>query len=242
MNVNKKKILILIPTFNEKKNINRIINKIKKSVKLKYDILFVDDNSTDGTKKIFNNIKLKNIFIFNRKEKLGVGSAHKAGIKYGYRKKYRFIITMDCDGTHDPKYINKIVKLLNKSDLIITDRFQNKNSLSGWNIYRKFITTFRHIFVTFIFNTNLDSSGAFRCYDTKKIKLKDIMLAKSNSYSFFTESTVILYTKNYKINQIPVILPKRHSGSSKMKFMDVVIGFLYTLLIFFRIKLTNIYN
>lgn len=242
MIVNKKKYLILIPTFNERKNIQRIINKIKKNVKFKYDILFVDDNSTDGTKEIINNIKLKNVFVINRKKKLGVGSAHKAGIKYGYRKKYRYIITMDCDGTHDPKYVNNIVKLLNTNDLVITDRFQNKNSLSDWNIYRKFITTFRHIFVTFIFNTNLDSSGAYRCYDTKKIKLKDIMLAKSNSYSFFTESTVILFTKNYKINQIPVLLPKRHSGSSKMKLIDVVVGFLYTLLIFFRIKLTNNYS
>ena len=149
---------------------------------------------------------------------------------------------MDCDGTHDPKYINKIVKLLNNNNLVITDRFKIKKSLSDWNIYRKFITTFRHIFVTFIFNINLDSSGAFRCYDTRKIKLKDIMLAKSNSYSFFTESTVILFTKKYKINQIPVLLPKRHSESSKMKFMDVVIGFLYTLLIFLRIKLTTSYN
>jgi len=231
-----KKYLILIPTYNEKKNIKLILTKIKKNFKQNHDILFIDDNSTDGTKEVINNLKSKNIFVINRKKKLGVGSAHKVGINYGYKKKYNFIITMDCDGTHNPKYIKKIVKASKKNDLVITNRFMSKNSLSNWNFHRKFITTFRYKFIKLLFNIDLDSSGAFRCYNIKQIKLNDILLAKNDSYSFFTESTIILVVKKYKIFELPVILPKRFSGSSKMRLNDLVYGFLYSLLIFLKLK------
>ena len=232
----KNKYLILIPTYNEKKNIKLILKKIKKNFKQKHDILFVDDNSIDGTKEIINNLKLKHIKVINRKKKLGVGSAHKVGITYGYKKKYSFIITMDCDGTHDPKYIKKILEASKQNDLVITNRFRSKNSLSNWNFYRKFITTFRYKFIKLLFNIELDSSGAFRCYNTKNIKVGDILLAKNASYSFFTESIIFLVIKKYKIFELPVILPKRFSGSSKMKLSDLVDGFLYTLFIFLKIK------
>ena len=101
--INKKKYLILIPTYNEIKNIKYIVNKINKNLNLNYDILFIDDNSTDGTKQILKKLKSKKIKLINREKRLGIGSAHKDGIKYGYKKRYNFIISLDCDGTHDPK-------------------------------------------------------------------------------------------------------------------------------------------
>ena len=100
--------LIIIPTLNEKKNIKRLFSQIKKQ-KINSDILFIDDNSIDGTRKEIINFKRKNKntkYIF-RPTKLGIGSAHKVGLIYGYKKKYKQILTMDADGTHDPKYIKK---------------------------------------------------------------------------------------------------------------------------------------
>ena len=179
------KYLIIIPTYNEKNNIDFIINKIKRIIKFRYKLLFIDDNSNDGTKQLINKIKSKNILVFNRKKKLGIGSAHKFGIKYAYKCKYKYIITMDCDGTHNPLYIKKMLQLLKSSDLVITNRFKIKKSLEKWSIYRKLITIIRQFIVTFFFNTDLDSSGAFRCYNSTKIKLNDILLASSNGYSFF---------------------------------------------------------
>ncbi len=232
--IHKKKYLILIPTYNEKKNIKFIVNKIKKNLKFKYDLLFIDDNSNDGTKKVLKKLKSKTFKIINRKKKLGIGSAHKEGIKYGYKKGYKLIISLDCDGTHDPKHINKMIKLSLKYDLILTNRFALKNSLSGWDFHRKFITTFRHILVRLLFNTNLDSSGAFRCYNTNNIKLKNILAAKHDGYFFFTESTIILKNCGYLIGQIPILLPKRFSGHSKMKTTDLVNAFFYMIYIFIK--------
>tara|TARA_B100001094_G_scaffold284513_1_gene298055 strand:- start:47 stop:754 length:708 start_codon:yes stop_codon:yes gene_type:complete len=233
MRSKKSKYLIIIPTYNEKRNVSLIIEKINKRVKFKCDVLFVDDNSTDGTIKILKNIKSKNVSYIIREKKLGIGSAHKFGIRKAYQLKYKYIITMDCDGTHDPKYIKKMVKDIQNKEIVITNRFTKNDSLKQWDIHRKLITTLRHLFVTFIFKTNLDSSGAFRFYNTDKVKLKKILLAKSDGYSFFTESTVIL-NKFYKIDQIPILLPKRYSGYSKMKLTDVVFGFFYIILLYFK--------
>ena len=232
------KLLILIPTYNERYNIKPILKKIKNNFNHNYDVLFIDDNSIDGTREYITKIKAVNkyILLINRKKKSGVGSAHKVGIKCGYKKRYKCIITMDCDGTHDPIYLKKILDLSKGCDLVITNRFQGKNSLKGWSFYRKFITTFRFLFVKFLFGSDMDTSGAYRCYNVNKIKLKDIMLSKNNSYSFFTESALILWKKNYKIKQLNVSLPKRASGSSKMRYLDLIRGFAYTIYIFFKIR------
>ena len=126
------KILIIIPVYNEQGNIKPIIKGIFHHFKKEKSILFIDDNSNDKTQQKIREYqkKYKNIFLKKRKTKLGIGSAHKAGFKWALEKKYKTIITMDCDGTHNPKYINKMVNLLRKKkfDIVSTNRFLNSDS------------------------------------------------------------------------------------------------------------------
>ena len=221
-------ILLIIPTLNEKKNISNLYRKIKK-LNCKLDVLFVDDNSTDGTRKEILQIKKKDKsvnYIF-RPKKLGIGSAHKDGLKYAYKKKYTTILTMDADGTHQPKYIKSLLKYSSKFDLISTNRFENKNSLIEWPIQRRFLTKIRFYLINILLNINYDSSGAFRCYNSKKIKLIDILKAQDNGYSFFWESLYLLNKKKYTIKEIPIFLPYRKVGSSKMTFKDIISSLLY---------------
>ena len=233
-----KRILVIIPVLNEVKNINPIVKKLKKNNK--FDVLFIDDNSKDGTVQniLKEKKKYKRIFLTRRPKKLGIGSAHKDGLKWGYKKKYSIIITMDCDGTHNPIYINRMIKLLSsqKIGLVSTNRFLQKNSLNDWSVWRKKLTTLRHYVIKLLLNIEFDSSGAFRCYDTKKIKLKDILIAKNESYSFFWESIFIL-SKKYEIREIPIKLPGRLSGSSKMRLIDIFSAIIYLLKIFIKKKL-----
>ena len=228
-----KKFLIIIPTYNEKNNIKILIKKINDCVK-NYNLLFIDDNSSDGTKEIIASYvkKYKNIKSVNREKKLGIGSAHKVGLKIGYKKKFKTIITMDCDGTHNPINIKKMLKLIKRYDLVSTNRFLNKNSISDWSFFRKFLTNFRHFIIKSFLQIPYDSSGAFRCYNTKSIKLKNILLAKDNGYNFFWESIYILHNKNYKIFEIPIKLPKRITGSSKMKWGDIFYAIYYLFIIY----------
>ena len=222
------KIIVIIPTLNENKNINLLVNKINK-INKKFHLLFIDDNSTDGTREniIKYNNNNKNIKFIFRKKKYGIGSAHKEGLTYAFKKKYNIAVTMDADGTHDPKYIVHLIKNIKNYEIVTTNRFLLKRSLKDWPISRKFLTTVRYYLINFMLNISYDSSGAFRSYNLKKIKLSDILSAKDNGYSFFWESLYILHNKNYKIKEIPVDLPYRKLGSSKMQMKDIINALIY---------------
>ena len=230
------KVLIVVPTYNERKNIPIFLKKLITQINRTSEILVVDDNSPDGT---YNEVlkyqkKYKSIKLKIRKKKLGIGSAHKFGIKYAFSKKFEILITMDSDGTHDPKYIKKFLLKIKKFDFITTSRFKNKNSLRSWPLIRILLTNVRHQMIKFFLGMSFDASGAYRCYNLKKIKRNDILLAKDNGYSFFWESIFILYKKNYSIFEVPIVLPYRKIGSSKMKVSDILYAFIYLIKISFK--------
>ena len=229
------KTLIGIPTLNEKLNVTKIYSKIRKIYK-KSDILFFDDNSKDGTieeiKKIIK--RDKKVYLKIRKKKSGIGSAHKEIIKYSYKNKYILLITMDADGTHDPKYISKMLKKINTSDVVITNRFYYKNSISSWPIIRRIVTYSRHYLINILLSIKFDTSGAFRIYKIKKLNLEDLISARHNGYSFFWESIYILLKKKYKISEIPIRMQKRTYGSSKINFYEIVSAIFYLFYIFLK--------
>ena len=134
------KNLILIPTLNEEENIELLYKKIKQNIK-HFNILFIDDNSKDGTRHKIKKLKRKNsnIFYIFRNKRYGVGSAHKQGLKYAYSKKYKYVITMDADGTHDPKYLKSLIQKSKKFDYVITSRFKKKGLIKDWPLSRKLI-------------------------------------------------------------------------------------------------------
>ena len=232
------KLLIIIPVLDEVNNILPIIKKIFKFLPAKKKhILFIDDNSKDGTReKIYlAQKKFNKIYLIKRNSKLGIGSAHKVGLKWGFKRKYEKIITMDCDGTHNPIYINRLLEKLDKKkcQIVSTNRFLDKNSLNDWNLWRMLLTKFRHKLIQFFLGIKYDSSGAFRGYLVNNIRIKDIFLAKNNSYSFFWESIFIL-SKKYKIKEIPIKLPGRLSGVSKMRLKDILSAFFYLIKIYIK--------
>ncbi len=231
------KIIIIIPTLNEEKNILKIVKRIFK-VNNSYQILFIDDGSTDRSQTIIKDLnqKYKKIKYIFRTNKTGIGSAHKTAIKFCYKRKFDFIITMDADGTHNPNKIPQMLKLMKKQNLHVvnTSRFVIKHSLPGWPIVRKIMTYTRHYLIKFFLNMEYDASGAFRLYNTKFVKISNILLAKDNRYAFFWESLYILKMKKNKINEIPISLPYRVYGSSKMRFSDILNSFLYLIIISFK--------
>ena len=218
------KICLVIPVLNEEKNIQKIYNKIKK-IKTKLDILFIEDNSTDNTREEIKklNKKNKNVKYLFRNKKKGIGSAHKDGIKWCYKKKYQIILTMDADGTHDPKYIPILLRNSKYFDMVITSRFKNSNSMKDWPIERKILTYARYWVTKIILSINFDASGAYRCFERRKVSLEDLVNVKSNHYDYFFESIYKLFKNNYKIYEVPIKLPYRKLGKSKMRLIHIYV-------------------
>jgi len=231
------KNIVFIPTYNERKNISILIKKIL-NLELSFDILIIDDNSQDGTRNIIDKLKKKkkNIYTIYRNQKLGIGSAHKEAFKWCYKKKYKIIISMDGDGTHDPKYIPYLLKKSEHYDIISTTRFKKKKSLKDWPKWRIILTKLRHVVLVNLLTLEFDASGAFRLINSTKVKLRHLLKAKNNSYSFFWESLFILKYSKYSIHEIPISLNARKSGSSKMSAMDILDALSYLVNFFFKRK------
>lgn len=235
-----KNLLIFIPTYNEKENVRKICEDII-TLNIRADILFMDDNSPDGTGGIINELtaKYRNVYAIHRLKKLGIGNAHQEGIKWAYKNKYGILITMDCDFTHHPGYIRYALNTnFRNYDIVVGSRYISKNSLEGWNILRKILTLSGHIMTKYLLRLKYDATGAFRLYRLDNIPEFAFERVSSKGYSFFFESLYILNFNHFSIKEIPIILSPRTYGHSKMKFRDAW----HSLEFLFKIYLTSVFN
>lgn len=217
------KLLIMIPCYNEKENAGKLCEALL-ALGAGADILFVDDNSPDGTGEIINDLSKvhSSVKAIHRPGKLGIGSAHKDGIRWAYEHNYEMLITMDCDFTHSPEDVGLFISHAENHDIVVGSRYMQKDSLKGWNFMRKTLTSLGHIATTFFLKMPHDATGAFRLYDLKKIPLRAFELVESNGYSFFFESLYVLKLNKFSIKEFPIKLPPRTYGSSKMRTSDVL--------------------
>ncbi len=219
----KPRTLIFIPTFNERGNVERMYQELK-ALQLDTDILFLDDNSPDGTGTILDELAKKDprLSVIHRTGKLGVGSAHQTGIGWAYDKGYEVLITLDCDFTHSPTDIHRLLPHLESADVVVGSRFLQKGSLSEWNLYRTFLTNFGHFLTRRMLKVQQDATGAFRVYNLARIPRELFGLVKSHGYSFFFESLFIFTRNGFPIKDLPIVLPKRTYGESKMSLRDAL--------------------
>jgi len=214
-------LLIFIPTYNEKENVEGILRQIL-DLKLNADILFVDDNSPDGTGQLLDELASNhpNVFVQHRAGKLGIGSAHKQGITWAYDHGYRILLTMDCDFTHSPEQIRDFLAQADEADIVIGSRYMWERSLATWNVYRRLLTQVGHLLTKFFLKMPYDATGAFRLYRLDRVPRSFLEPIQSNGYSFFFESLYVLYFNQYRIVEIAIDLPARVYGHSKMRLKD----------------------
>jgi dolichol-phosphate mannosyltransferase len=217
------KTLIFIPTYNEGENIEEIIRQLL-ALNLEADLLFIDDNSPDGTGKKLNLLAAKhpNLHVQHRTGKLGIGTAHVAGLRWAYQQGYQNLVTMDCDFTHSPEYIPDFIKNSIDADIVVGSRYLQEGSLSTWNKKRLFLTRLGHFLTDTFLNMPYDATGSFRLYRLDRLSSRFVDLIRSPGYSFFFESLFILNENKYRIVEIPIHLPARTYGHSKMKISDAI--------------------
>ena len=238
--IKKSRTLVFIPTYNEKDNVKWLFSGIK-ALNLPLDILFVDDNSPDGTGDILDAIAKENpeVKVLHQAGKLGIGFAHKAGITWAYQEGYTRLITMDADLTHSPQDIPKLLEHSPNFSVVLGSRYLQKNSLEGWNALRKTLTRIGNILTTHLLGIKQDATGAFRAYRLDIIPLELFQSVQSNSYSFFFESLHLLHSNSFQIKEVPIALPPRTYGNSKMRLRDIFGSLKILFVIFIGSKLNK---
>jgi len=233
------KPVVFIPTYNERENVGALYAEIR-ALGLDLDILFMDDNSPDGTGDVVDELAAKDpgVRVLHRSGKLGVGSAHAEGIAWAYDHGYRTLITMDCDFTHPPAEIAELLRVSEDVDVVVGSRYLAKRSLAGWNLMRKVLTMTGHLLTRVLLGMGYDATGAFRLYRLDRIPRQAFGMVSSKGYSFFFESLYILHFNRFRIREIPIALPPRTYGHSKMSFREVR----HSVALLFSTCITRLFN
>ncbi len=209
--------LIFVPTYNEAQNAERMARQLL-ALPLDADVLFMDDASPDGTGDILDAIaeSESRLTVIHRTGKLGIGSAHLDGIARAYALGYERVITLDCDFTHKPTDVLRLLESAVGADIVTGSRYLAPESLPGWNIMRRSLTGFGHILTERLLRIPFDATGALRTYDLRTIPRELFDLVRARGYGFFFESMFVLVRNGFRVKEVPIVLPARTYGSSKM--------------------------
>jgi dolichol-phosphate mannosyltransferase len=213
--------LVVIPTYNERENVPLILKDLRSQTQC--EMLFIDDQSPDGTGELLEAEKVvdSRLEVIHRHAKAGVGSAHLVGLEYAYRNGFEVLVTMDADLTHSPRDIHRLISNLDRSSVVVGSRFLEGGGLSEWSFSRRAMTHLGHLITLVFLRMPYDASGAFRAYNLTKISPDIFRLIRSQGYGFFVESLKILEINKISISQVPVSLPARTYGHSKMRTKDI---------------------
>lgn len=219
MEPKKIKAIVVIPTYNEKENIQKLVPEILKEGE-EFEVLIVDDNSPDGTGEIADKLAEQypdKVHVLHRPCKLGLGSAYREGFKFALAHGADYIFEMDADFSHDPKYLPEFLKMMNEYDLVIGSRYKNGISVVNWPLRRLILSLLATKYVRLITGLKLtDCTTGYKCFKRKVLETLDLDSILSNGYSFQIEVNYRVHKLGFKIGELPIVFIDRHSGSSKM--------------------------
>lgn len=212
------KALVLLPTYNEKENIEIIIPEILKQDDRLY-ILVIDDNSPDGTGQIADTIAAKNprVFVMHRQQKEGLGQAYIAGFRWALERDYDFVFEMDADLSHKPNYLPEFLDNIKDYDIVLGSRYISGVNVINWPMSRLLLSYYANVYTRIITGLPLrDATGGFKCFRRKVLEAVELDQVKSNGYSFQIEMSFRAWKKGFSIREIPIVFEDRAAGTSKM--------------------------
>lgn len=212
------KAFVVIPTYNEKENVRSLTSAVLVQHP-DLQILFVDDNSPDGTGSIIDELVAENdrVHVLHRTGKLGLGSAYREGFKSAIALGADYLFEMDADFSHDPGVLPLFLSAIKESDLVIGSRYLNGVSVVNWPIRRLILSYFASVYTRWVTGLQLrDCTSGFKCFRRSTIEAIDLSCITSDGYSFQIEMNYRCMEKGFRISEIPIIFIDRHAGSSKM--------------------------
>ncbi len=215
--------IVIIPTYNEKENIEKIIRAVLGLGPHAFNILVIDDGSPDGTAAIVKRLmedEFKNrLFIIERRGKLGLGTAYIAGFKWAIEQKYDYIFEMDADFSHDPKDLPRLYEACatDGADVAIGSRYVSGVNVVNWPMGRVLMSYYASKYVRTVLGVKLhDTTAGFKCYRRQVLEAIDLDAIRFKGYAFQIEMKFTAYKLGFKIKEVPVIFVNRREGTSKM--------------------------
>jgi len=212
------KAVVVIPTYNERDNIERLAVEILSQGE-GIHILIVDDNSPDGTGELADRMAAGNgrIHLLHRSGKLGLGSAYREGFRIALDMGADYIVEMDADFSHDPAMLPLFFDRMRDYDLVIGSRYLNGVSVVNWPLRRLMLSYFASVYTRIITGLKIsDCTSGFKCFSRKALEAIDLGKIRSDGYSFQIEMNYRCVEKGFRVGEVPIIFIDRHAGSSKM--------------------------
>lgn len=211
--------LVCIPTYNEADNLGPITQAVLKA-EPRVDILVVDDNSPDGTGKLADELAAKEprIRVLHREKKEGLGRAYLAAFRWALAEGYTYIIEMDADFSHDPRYLPGLLDTAEAgADLVLGSRYVHGGGTVNWGVGRKVISRGGSLYARTILGVDVrDLTGGFKCFNRRVLESIELDQVKSTGYAFQIELTYRTLKKGFTVRELPIVFEDRRVGQSKM--------------------------
>jgi len=219
MKKSKARILVVTPTYNESMNIRQLLPLVL-AADARIEVLFIDDNSPDGTARIIKSLMKKEprVHLLERPGKMGLGTAYIEGFKYALLAGYDYVFEMDADLSHDPKYLPELIKtLLSECDVVVGSRYIYGVSVAHWPLRRLMLSKFANVYASFFTGVKVkDLTAGFVGYKKDVLAAINIDTVRSNGYSFQIEMKYRCKVHGYAIKEVPIIFADRTRGESKI--------------------------
>jgi dolichol-phosphate mannosyltransferase len=211
--------LVIVPTYNERDNIERLIEAVLEQDD-RLEVLVVDDGSPDGTGEIVDRLAAADarVHAMHRPSKLGLGTAYLAGFAWALERDYEYVFEMDADFSHDPTHLPQFLEAIQNADLVLGSRYRNgRVTVVNWPMGRLMLSYCANIYARAVTGLQLfDGTGGFKCFRRKVLEAIDLNDVRSNGYAFQIEMSFRASRKGFRLVEIPIVFVDRTEGESKM--------------------------
>jgi dolichol-phosphate mannosyltransferase len=215
----RERALVIIPTYNERENIRRIIDSALKQDG-RIEVLIVDDGSPDGTGQIVAELEALDprVHLLEREKKMGLGTAYIAGFRWALERDYQYVLEMDADFSHDPAHLKQFLQAIETNDLVLGSRYQQgRVTVVNWPISRLILSYSANLYARAVTGLPVwDATGGFKCFRRSVLEAIDLSRVRSNGYAFQIEMSFRAWKRGFRIAEIPIVFVDRTEGTSKM--------------------------
>ena len=216
---NEKRGLVIIPTYNERDNLPKLLPMVL-GQDPRLEILIIDDASPDGTGQIADQLASESarIHVLHRKGKLGLGTAYLAGFRWGIERNFDWLFEMDADFSHDPAHLPDFIRALENHDLVLGARYlEGRVTVVNWPIARLLLSYFANVYARFVTGLPVsDSTSGFKAFRRQALQAVNLDRVESEGYAFQIEVSFRAWRKGFTIGEIPIVFADRTLGESKM--------------------------